>query len=136
MQYLWVVWPMLKLIAIVLWWLLLCITMLWIPIWLLRYKVNVMFNIEIDYKHVRWLLLCFKWIYCLLVLLLRYEWMMKFYCCLWMPKTERVWTPTLSSVACDLYFCNILIFTYMSFDMSPRVSDPRKIGVVMVIFHL
>ena len=105
--------------------------MLWIPLmWLLRYKVNVMFNAEIDCMHVRWLLLCFnfKWIYCLLVWLLRYEWTMKFYDFLWMPKTKKVWTPKLIFVACDLYFCNILIFTCMCFDLSLGVSDPQQIA--------
>ena len=124
----WIVRSMLKLIAIVLWWLLLCLKILCIPLmWLLRYKVNVMFNVEIDCMHDRWLLLCFKWIYCLLVLLLRYEWMMKFYYCLWMLKTERVWTLTLVSMVCDLYFYNILIFSCMCFCLSPGVSDPRQI---------
>ena len=120
----WIICSMLKLIVIVLLWLLLCLKMLWIPLmWLLRYKVNVM-----DCMHVWWLLLCFKWIYCLLVWLLRYEWTMKFYYCLWMHKTEKLWTLTLVPMACDLYFCNILIFTCTRFGPSLRVSDPWQIA--------
>jgi len=69
-----------------------------------------------------------KWIYCLLVWLLRYELTMKFYYCLWMPKTERVWTLTLVFVACDFYFYNILIFICTGFGLSLGVSDPHQIA--------
>ena len=125
----WIVWSMLKLIAIVLWWLLLCLKMLWILLmWLLRYKVNVMFNVEIDCMQVCWQLLCYKWIYCLLVSLLRREWKMKFYYFLWIPKTKRVGTSTIVYVACDLFFRNIMIFTYMCFGLSLGVSNPWKIA--------
>jgi len=129
MQYLWIVWSLLKLIVIVLLWLLLCLKMLWISLmWVLRYKVNVMFNVEIDCMHVQWILLCFKSIYCLLVWFLRREWTMKFYYFLWMPRTKRVWTSTLVYVTCDLYFYNILIFTNMHFGLSPGVFSPWKIA--------
>ena len=126
---------MLKLIVIVLWWLFLCLKMLRIQLMcLLRYKLNVMFNVDIDYMDVQWLLLCFKSIYFLLVWLLRYEWMMKFYYCLWMLKTERVWTLTLVSMVCDLYFYNILIFSCMCFCLEPYALPKSKQGIRRYLF--
>lgn len=53
---------------------------------------------------------------------------------LWLPKTKRVWTPILVSMACDLYFSNILIFTCMIFGMSLGVSDPRQIACYNPMF--